>query len=368
MLDTNKIPHLQPETEPPLQTEDPLPEPLTKQIMSIFLCKKSLFYLSAVLLLIYFVLCIQGERLLRQGVYNIFKQLGQDGFGISYQAPSSYLDFKSGLNLDDLVITAPEAMGGWTLKAGRVSVASTPFMPHRIILEFNGTHSLKTKTIGDIRFVIGNGAMALNLAEGKEPFSVTLILKQLQTASPKSMEGFFISDLSLNVLQAIENKEKKEMRFSLRSDLIHLPAYISQHLPPIIRDLIFNGRLTETDSDGAKSFLQNWQEGSGTIEIEHGKMDWKPFSAQFNGTFGLDKSFEIVGAGIAKAYNFFALLDKLQEGNYLLPRRVSVAKVVLGEQLKTEKNDKLPSLSSAFSFQSGKIYIGQVLLYDRDER
>ena len=62
------------------------------------------------------------------------------------------------------------------------------------------------------------------------------------------------------------------------------------------------------------------------------------------------------------------MLDMLQNGDYLRSRRVSVAKVVLGEQLKTEKNESSPSLTSAFSFQSGKIYVGQVLLYDRHEK
>ena len=369
MLDTNELPHLQPEPSPQTEEEQPPEEEtLAKQIVSAFLCRKSLFYLGIVLCFIYFFSCFQGERLLRQGVYDMFEHLGKDGFGISYQAPSSYLDFKSGLNLDNLVITAPEKMGGWTFNAGRVSVSSTPFQPNKIVLEFNGTHSLKTKMIGDIRLVLGQGQIVVNLPDGETPFSITLFLKQMQAAAPKSMEGFLISESYLAVVQSPENKEKKEMSFILRSGSIRLPAYLRRYLSADVQELNLKGMLTGTSSDGAQSFLQNWQNGSGTVEVEQGKITWAPFAAQFSGTFGLDDSFGLMGAGTAKTYGFFALLDKFQEGDYLRSKRVSVAKVVLGEKLKTEKNEKIPSLSSAFSFQSGKIYMGQVLLYDKNER
>ena len=369
MLDTSKLPHLQPQTQTK-QQEDISEESLMKQIISVFSTKKGLIYLCCAFVLIYISLCVQGERLLRQGLYNALKDLGQDGFGISYHAPSSYLAFKSGLNLDDLVITAPEKMGGWTLKTGRITITSTPFTPRNVTLKINGTHSLTTKTIGDIRLIVGEGDIKLRLPYKKDPLSVCLNLKRVQTASPKSMEGFFISDLLLTTEHMFGNEEKQEkeaLRFSFRSDAVHLPAYMSQHLPPMLQSVELNGLVSGIVFNDPKSFLKGWLDSSGTIEIQQGSISWPPFSASLTGTFGLNNSFELIGAGIAKTQGFFKLLDMLKNGDYLRPRRVSVAKVVLGEQVKTEKNETVPSLTASFSIQANKFYIGQILLYDGKE-
>ena len=153
----------------------------------------------------------------------------------------------------------------------------------------------------------------------------------------------------------------------MRSDSVHLPAYISRHLPPMLQRLDLRGTLSGTPSNQAKSFLTDWLNSSGTVEIEQSDIVWPPVSAQLTGTFGLNDSYELIGAGIAKTYGFFELLDMLQNGNYLRPRRVSVAKVVLGEQMKQDAGHKAV-ISSAFSIQSGKIYTGPVLLYDRREK
>ena len=369
MLDTSKLPRLQPQSQNSESEEEQPQESLPQQIYAAFFSKKGVIYLTCAFVLIYISMCVQGERLIQQGLYKIFKDLGQDGFGISYNAPSSYFAFKSGVNLDDLVITAPEQMGGWVLTTGRITVSSTPFTPHHITVRFNGTHSLKTKNIGDIRLIVGQGEADLRLPDKKEPLSLNLILKQVQAASPKSMEGFFISDLELtaNRILQTQSNEEKPFRFSLHSDAVHLPAYISSHLPPMLQKLDAQGTISSRSSQQISSFLTGWLNSSGTVEIEQSDIVWPPFSAQLTGTFSLNDSFELIGAGVAKSYGFFELLDMFQKGAYLRPRRVSVAKVVLGEQMKRDAAGK-PFLSSAFSIQSGKIYTGPVLLYDGHEK
>jgi hypothetical protein len=142
---------------------------------------------------------------------------------------------------------------------------------------------------------------------------------------------------------------------------------MNRHLPPVLQTADFKGLMSGVVFNDAKSFLTGWLNSSGTVELEQGEILWPPFDASITGTFGLNGSFEPIGAGIIKAQGFFELLDMFQNGNYLLPRRVSVAKVVLGEQIKMEKNETTPSLTTAFSIQSGKLYIGQILLHDNNE-
>lgn len=361
MIDTGKLPRLQPQTQK--EKEDSQPFSLFRQIVGVFSGKAGILCTVGVLVMIYVSLCVQGERLLRREVYNVFKKMGNDGFGISYATSSSYLAYKSDLNLDDLVITAPEEMGGWRLKAGGVSVSSMPFSPRNVSLKINGTHSLKTKTIGDIRLIIGSGDIKLRLPDKNEPFSAVLSLKRVQTGAPRSMDGFFISDLTLTAGQSRNDSDTKTdtINFSFRTDDLRLPAYITAHLPPVVKHAKARGELSGSFFNEA-SFLKGWMNSSGTVEIGDADILWPPFALSLSGTFGFNDSFELMGAGIGKAKNFFTLLDMLQNGDYLRPKRVSVAKVVLGKQAETDEE-----LTSAFSVQSGKFYIGKILLYDNNE-
>ncbi len=368
MLDPSKLPHLQPQ-QPQTETQDDLSEEsLWEQIINVFSGKKGVLLASGLSLMMYISVCFQGERLLRSGVYDVFKELGEDGFGVTYSAPSSYLAFKSGLNLDDVVLTAPEKMGGWELKAGRITVTSNPFTPRTIKIRAAGTHSLTTKIIGDIRLIVGEGEIILRLPSKKENLELTAVFKNVQTAAPKSMEGFSVADLSLTMQrESGEEKTVPPVSFTLLSNHIRLPAYLAQHLPADVDYVRLNGVISGLTADAEKPLLTNWTQTGGSTEITQGEIIWKPFMASFSGTFGFDNSFEMVGASVAKVYGFFDLLDMFEKGEYVRPSHVSVAKVVLGEKLKKEPGEDQPSVTSPFSFQSGKIYAGPILLYDKNE-
>lgn len=369
MIDPNKLPHLQPQ-QPDLTTEDDFQEEsLFEQIIHVFSGKKGVLLASCISLMIYVSVCFQGERLLRTEVYNFLKKLGEDGFGISYSAPSSYLAFKSGLNLDDVIITAPEKMGGWVLKTGRITVTSNPFTPKTIKIKANGTHSLTTSTIGDIRLIVEDSGIILKLPSSDEGGSLEAVFKNVQAAAPKSMEGFHISDLSLTARQEKQGtKNFSPVIFSIVSNNIHLPAYIRQHLPNTAEYVRLNGTLSTLKPYEETTLLTNWTNAGGSVDITQGEIIWKPFMSSFSGTFSLNASFDLLGAAVAKVYGFFDLLDMLETGNYIRPSNVSVAKVVLGEKLKKEPNETQFSITSSFSFQSGKIYAGPVLLYDETEQ
>ncbi len=369
MIDPNTLPHLQPQ-QPDSKTEDDFPEEsLLEQIIHVFSGKKGVLLTSCISLMIYISVCFQGERLLRAEVYNFLKKLGEDGFGISYNAPSSYMALKSGLNLDDVVITAPEKIGGWVLKTGRITVTSNPFTPKTIKIRANGTHSLTTSTIGDIRLIIEDSGIILKLPSSDEGGSLEAVFKNVQAGAPKSMQGFHISDFSLTARQDKQETEKRSpVFFNLVSNDIHLPAYIRQHLPPTLEYIRLNGSLSALKPYEEGTLLTNWINAGGSVELTQGELIWSPFMASFSGTFGLNASFDLIGASVAKVYGFFDLLDMLEAGKYIRPSNVSVAKVVLGEKLKKEPNEAQPSITSSFSFQSGKIYAGPILLYDKSER
>lgn len=365
MLDTSKLPHLQPKEEKKPAEEDIPEETLWEQILHVFSGPKGVMLSCGIALLIYISVCFQGERALRTGVYAVLKEMGADGFGVSYSAPSSYLALKSGLYLDDLVITAPEKMGGWVLRAGRVTVTASPFFPRSVSVRMNGTHSLTTKRIGDIRLVVGKGEAELTLPSKKEGVSLQAEFKNIQAVAPKSMDGFAVSDFSLSA-QAAPGKEDggPVYALSLTSGGISLPAYLSQYLPPQIQYIRFNGTASGFSAQRTKPFLTDWTDNSGLIEISQGEVIWEPFMAQITGTVGFTASYDMIGALIAKMYNFFDLLDAFEKGGYVRLSQVSLAKIVLGQQMKQEEGESQPSISAPVSLQDGRIYAGQVLLYE----
>lgn len=370
MIDPKKLPRLKPQSPAAETPADAPEESLLSQVIGVFSGPKGVLLSCAAAFAIYASVCLQGERLLRSGIYAVLKELGDNGFGISYSAPSSNPAFKSGVNLDDLVITAPAEIGGWTLKAGRIGVSSNPFTPHTVTVKTNGTHSLTTGVVGDIRLVVGRGDVTIRLPSKKNPLTVSAAFKNVQAASPKSMQGFAIDALSLNVRRDGDAAQEKPapLSFDLETNGLGLPAYMRRNLPANAELLRLTGTVEGLPAEtNGKSVWTGWTENSGTIEIKRGEIIWKPFMADFSGTFGFNAAFEPAGAGVAKAYGLFSLLDMLVRDDYVRPSRVSVAKVVLGEKMKRESGESQPSVTTPFSVQSGKIYAGQVLLFDKND-
>lgn len=368
MIDPKKLPRLKPQS-PAAGTPADIPEEsLLSQIIGVFSSPKGVLLSCAVAFAVYAGVCLQGERLLRSGIYAVLKELGDNGFGISYSAPSSNPAFKSGVNLDDLVITAPAEIGGWTLKAGRIGISSNPFTPRTVTVKTNGTHSLTTGVIGDIRLIVGRGDVTIRLPSGKDPLTVSAAFKNVQAASPKSMQGFSVASLSLNARRDAAREKTAALSFDLETNGIALPAYMRRNLPVNADLLRLTGSVEGIPSESnGKSVWAGWTANSGTVEIKRGEIIWKPFMADFSGTFGFNAAFEPAGACVAKVYGLFDLLDMLVKDDYVRSSRVSVAKVVLGEKLKRENGESQPSVTSPFSLQSGKIYAGQILLFDKND-
>jgi len=145
-------------------------------------------------------------------------------------------------------------------------------------------------------------------------------------------------------------------RFSMSAKNIALPAEIEF--------LYTTGKLRGFSGDPRRPLLDDWLNNGGTIDIEKGEMIWNPLMTEFSATVGLTPSLEPMVAAAAKTYGFFAFLSLLENRGALKNSDVSVAKIVLGKKLKMENGENQPSLTSSFSLQSGKLYVGQVLLYD----
>lgn len=364
MLNVNKLPNLKPrpKSTPPGRPEK---ETLLRQLKSA-LGRNGYIFIGLTLCLIYFMICFQGERILRAGTYAVFREIGANGFGVSYSRPkSAYLALKSGIYIDDLVITAPEHMGGWQWKAGRITAAMNPFTPGTVSILLCGTHALSIPSFGNVRLIAGKAEITVTRPTSKTGFTGLLNLENVQVTAPSAISGAKLSNAVLKIERSAGHFENgAAYAYSLIADDLHLPSEASEELPPRVQYVNLTGMLNGFSFKREKPLLNDWLDNSGTVEISRGEIIWKPFMAEFTGTVGFDPSFEIIAASTAKVYGLFDLLERLSKQGFVRPSTLSVAKIVLGSKLKTEPGESQPSLTSPFSIQFGKLYAGQVVLYD----
>lgn len=298
-----------------------------------------------VVFLLYLILCLYCERRLKAQVYAVFKEIGANGFGVSYRQKSSLADFTGGLFLDDVVLTAPAQMGGWRLEAGRITVGANPFS-RTVRIGLSGTYALQTAAVGDARFTIEKGKLSISKNQ-----TVELRLKNIRAASPQAWAGFSVGDVSADF--SATNGD-----FSLTVEKMLLP---SKELPPTVDYWTVSGKATGfAAADRQAPLLTDWINNSGLLEIASCEIIWKPFMARLSGTASFDSEYRLTAAGTGKFYGFFDLLDRLEKAKAVSPSQVSMAKIVLGERVKTTAGETIPSFSASFGYQKSTLYIGKV--------
>lgn len=365
MLNTSKIPNLQPNVKNP--APDKRHGSLFAEMRGAF-GKKGWQLLLLTLLMMYFAVCWQGERVLRARVFNFFKEIGANGFGVSYKEPkSSFLALQSGLYLDDLTVTAPKSMGGWQFKAGRISITLNPLAPRNISFSMRGTHSLKTEKYGDIRFIADDARADINTGSKLSPASVKIYIQNVRSGTQNALAGSAFERLFFR-LKKIPAKHDglASFSYSFQTENIVLPAGKHQSLPKTVEYLYLSGEIDGISQQREKPLLKDWLDNSGTVEIKKGEIIWKPLMAEFSATAALNGALEPTVAATAKAYGFFDMLEILENEHTISSGNLSVAKVVLGPRLTVEHGENRPSLSTSFSYQDGNLYAGQIVLIEKN--
>ena len=365
MLNTSKIPNLQPNVKnyPPDRHQGSLFAELRGSFG-----KNGWRLLVLTLLMMYFAICWQGERVLRNRVFNFFKEIGANGFGVSYKEPkSSFLALQSGLYLDDLTVTAPKSMGGWQFKAGRISITLNPLAPRNISFSMRGTHALKTQKYGDIRFIADDARADINTGSQQTPASVKIYIQNVRSGTQNALAGSAFERLFFRLKKIPAKHDGLEsFSYSFQTENITLPAGKFQNLPKTVEYLYLSGEIDGVSRQREKPLLKDWLDNSGTVEIKKGEIIWKPLMAEFSATAALNGALEPTVAATAKAYGFFDMLEILENEHIVSSGNLSVAKVVLGPRLTVEHGENRPSLSTSFSYQDGNLYAGQIVLIEKN--
>ena len=99
MLDINKLPRLQPNSAARFAEK----RAKAKEIAAFFTSSRGIVVLFIFIFVLASMLNLYAERRLKAQVYAVFKEIGANGFGVSYRIKSSFADFTGGVDRKSVV-------------------------------------------------------------------------------------------------------------------------------------------------------------------------------------------------------------------------------------------------------------------------
>ena len=109
--------------------------------------------------------------------------------------------------------------------------------------------------------------------------------------------------------------------------------------------------------------IEAWRDAGGTIELDHLHLNWGGLGATATGTIALDQDLQPIGAFSGGIAGFGTILSALVEGGRLSTEEAALAQIALSALAKPGPDGK-PQITTSFTIQNGKMYLGPVKLGD----
>jgi hypothetical protein len=135
-------------------------------------------------------------------------------------------------------------------------------------------------------------------------------------------------------------------------------------LSPMIDDLAFGVTVKGAVPDGPLAqAIAAWRDAGGTIELDHLHLNWGGLGASATGTIALDQDLQPIGAFSGGIEGFDTILSALVEARRLGAEEAALAQIALSALAKPGPDGK-PQITTSFTIQNGKMYLGPVKLGD----
>lgn len=365
MVKAEKLPRLDPRRQSgigAIRENQPLPS--LHRTFSLFL-KRYVFLLLVPLAIVgYGTYCFHIEHELQKSVYAVFSEIGANGFGVSYGKPKrTFFAFTGGLFIENPVLTAPLRAGGASFSSAGVELSVNPLAPDVVTVRMSGAFSLTFPDKTEMRFQVGEATARIFKQTAQEPLRVRIDLSNLTAVS--GADGFKIASAALEFSRVKDETgvNAAAYDYALALNGVRL-AHSARPLPEYMALFAVRGKVRGFSEKRTKPLLTDWLDNAGVLDVEKGRIVWSNVQSAFSGALGFDPDFNATVAAHAKVFGFFDLLNALEEKGIVRSTDLSVAKIVLGQKLKLERGDSAYSLTLPFSWQSGKFYAGQLLLFE----
>jgi hypothetical protein len=106
-----------------------------------------------------------------------------------------------------------------------------------------------------------------------------------------------------------------------------------------------------------------WRDAGGTVEFDNLHLRWGGLGATANGTIALDRQLQPIGAFSGGIQGFGEILNALVEADRMTAEQAALAQIALTTLAKAGPDGK-PQITTSFTIQNGKMYLGPARLGD----
>lgn len=268
-----------------------------------------------------------------------------------------------GVQVRDLVITAPAGHGGWHWEADVVTTRLSLASLTAPTVDLAGGHRVTgIVSAPDEGFTVnvGQGAMRLSFAQNVALENVEVTLSDTSVADATGQTPLFrFKEGALQVSTTTRHAAVSVRAVTLARGV----PVLSETIAGLDIALDLTGELPPGP---LLASLDAWRDGGGAVELRALTLDWPPARATGTGTLALDNARQPLGAATVKFQGFFEIVAALQEKGLVHAREASVAKTVLGILAKSSPNGA-PEIELPLTLQDRKLHAGPIVLMEMPE-
>ena len=144
---------------------------------------------------------------------------------------------------------------------------------------------------------------------------------------------------------------------------LHLPAAPAT-MSDTIDDLAFAATVKGAVPNGPLvQAISAWRDAGGTVELDKLRLKWGGLGANASGTIALDQDLQPIAAFSGGIEGFGTILSALVEAGRLDTEQAALAQIALSALAKPGA-DGQPQITTSFTIQNGKMYLGPAKLGD----
>lgn len=286
-----------------------------------------------------------------------------DGTMLSYDGYSTRMGFF------DLILTiqnpSMQADESWIEKAnleGMLIITISLFSPRQIVFSSQGKSHIywKSPHPSEPPFITTDGFEGVtSLNEYGRLAKTEIRFTQGQLILPSFKAPYLFTEGG--IIKFKKNHQKKQFKLDLSSQSIHLNKEIVTPFGDTIENLDFKASISDVESHKTfSSFLQNWFDASGTLEVEKLQFKWGALDLDSQGTVALDESLQPLIALTAEVKNLNITLQALVEQKLISQKTIPLIQLLLGGIGQREENDSKYKIS--LTLQDGELSLGSIPL------
>lgn len=286
------------------------------------------------------------------------------GFRIAHE-PLRTGGFPFVVQINADAVSAADAGGRWSWRAGGIGVEIRPWDFRRVRIEAFGKQNFTFRRDGAVtRIALEARESVAIIAKSGRLGDLTLRIQKprLSGDAGELRAGEIWLEAAMAATPPTTHNEPL-LRLSLAAADAVLPAAWGSALGRKIKTLRADIKVLGAIAGGPLGdAIEAWRQNGGTVEVEWLHLVWGPADLRAKGTLALDAQQRLLGALSADIRGHDAALEALRAASMVSDMTASLAKIGLALLARTPAEGGAPVLSLPVTAQGGALYLGPVKL------